>query len=226
MSDQSGVKGRSGSRRGEVLLILGAILLFVGPLLVFLELKGTNPGVTDLLEFEPSSTGYESGDGVTYAFFGTIVLVMAVGLFVIKAPLTRRFVALIAFLAAAVCLYAGIVDATSADSAVPVEASALVKASSGMGTRVVIGGAALALFGAILVFMTPLSKRVALEDRYPPPTSDAPPSEAIETEQATTTTPEPEPASTDPATTEPATTEPEPATTVPAAPDEAEKPPA
>ncbi len=138
-----------GRRRGEILMLLGAILLFMGPVLEFVSIEPSQAGLSVGVE-GGSLTGYESGDGASYVVFGALVVLSALGLFAVTALPARRMLALLGLLGALVCLYAGFIDMTAKD---PTEVAQLRQISSGPGTWVVTLGAVVAVVGAIFAFL-------------------------------------------------------------------------
>ncbi len=137
-----------GRGRSELLMLLGALLLFVGPALEFLSIEPTPEGLAAGVQ-GGSFTGYESGDGSSYLVFGALVLLSAVSLLAVTAMRAGRMLALLGLLGALVCLYAAFIDVTATD---PAELAPLREISSGPGTWVVAVGAALSLFGALGAF--------------------------------------------------------------------------
>ncbi len=133
-------------RKGELALLVGAILLFLGPALTFVTLKAdASLGVAS-----ESETGYGTGDSSSYVLAGILIAVALVVTALSKSAGLRKGMAVLAIIGGAFALFAGIVD-ISGNADIPAELDGLVEISSGIGTYVVTLGAVIALIGGVLL---------------------------------------------------------------------------
>lgn len=160
-------------KSGPLLMILGAILLFIGPMLTFASFDLSGAGAEFEADFRSllgDQSGYELEEGSTYVLFGGILLVIGIVLLFARRGAVRRVLAVVAFLAAAAALVAGYIDATGV--AEVVEASlGFLTGSAGTGPWVVVAGSLLALVGSVLAFRAPA---LAVVDEDAPATAPPP----------------------------------------------------
>lgn len=155
--------GNSGGAKAAGLLILGSVIMVIGPLLTFITLKG--PGG------EESVTGYDLEEGSPYILAAVVCGLMGILLFVVKGATGRKVLGGIALLGALFGGYAGFVDLTGDVEGLP----ASVDSSSGLGTWVVLLGAVLALIGAIIALTSPADTSTGpLAPTGPPPAAPPP----------------------------------------------------
>ena len=144
------------SRRGEILVVIGAALLFFGPTLNFIDVEG--PGGSF------SGSGYDLEEGSTYVLAGIVALVgLAMAWF--GSGGARRAGGIIALIAGAFGAYAGFVDAFSTPDGIP----DTVDVSHGIGTYVVLVAGLIVVAGALLIM-----KSDAPAASTPPPQSEPP----------------------------------------------------
>jgi hypothetical protein len=149
-----------GQKKGEVLMLLGAVLLFIGPALDFVTVDGAS-GTEGL-------TGYDAEEGSTYVLAGVVVGAMAIGLWFASGKRARTALSAIGILGAAFGTFGGYVDLTQVDEGVPAELKSAVDA--GIGTWLVLVAGIIALIGAVLSFR---SAPAVAEAPPPPPPAPA-----------------------------------------------------
>ena len=155
--------GNSGGVKAAGLLILGSVIMVIGPVLTFITLKG--PGG------ERSVTGYDLEEGSPYILAAVVCGLMGLLMFAVKGATGRKVLGVIALLGALFGGYAGFVDLTGEPEGLP----AGVTSSSGMGTWVVLLGAILALIGAIIALTSPADTSTGpLAPSAPPPAAPPP----------------------------------------------------
>ena len=116
------------NRRGELLVGIGVVLLFVGPMLNFYDIDA--PG------FSVSGSGYDADEGSTYVLAGIVALIGLAMAWMLKGG-GRKAGGIVILLAGLFAAYAGYVDAFTSPGDIPAE----VEVSHGIGAvRRVRGG--------------------------------------------------------------------------------------
>lgn len=151
------------NRKAEMMLVLGAILSFVGPALNFVKITYDQ----SLGLASESSTGYDTGDSSSYVIAGVLAIIALVGVMAAKSGGLRKGMAVLAILGGAFGLLAGFIDITG-DVDVPAEFAEFVEASTGIGTYVVTVGAILILIGGFMLFKSPAPEAPATPAAPPP----------------------------------------------------------
>lgn len=149
------------NRKAELLLVLGAVVSFIGPALEFFSLTAAQ--TIDGKAF--SQTGYESGDSSTYVIVGVVALICAVVTFATKSGGLRKVMGVLATLAGILGVYAGYIDMTGGSTDIDI--------GTGVGTYVVIVGGLLVLVGGIFLFKSPTTTAAAAPAA--PPAAPPPP---------------------------------------------------
>jgi hypothetical protein len=138
------------NRKAEMMLVLGAILSFVGPALNFVKVTYDQ----SLSIASESQTGYDTGDSSSYVIAGVLAIIALVGVMAAKSGGLRKGMAVLAILGGAFGLLAGIIDITG-DVDIDPAIEQFVEVSTGIGTYVVTLGAILILVGGFLLFKSP-----------------------------------------------------------------------
>ena len=152
------VAHRMETRRGEILVVIGVVLLFFGPTLNFLDVEG--PGGSF------SGSGYDLEEGSTYVLAGIVALIGLAMAWFMKGG-ARKAGGIIVLLAGLFGTYGGFVDAFSTPEGVDDS----FDISHGIGTYVVLIAGLIVVAGAIMLMKS--------EEPAPtvPPATTPPPSE-------------------------------------------------
>ena len=142
------------NRRGELLVGLGVVLLFVGPMLNFYDIDA--PG------FSLSGSGYDADEGSTYVLAGIVALIGLAMAWMLKGG-GRKAGGIVILLAGLFATYAGYVDAFTSPDNIPAQ----VEVSHGIGAYVVFAAGILTIIGAVLVMKS--SEDVPAAPMEPPP---------------------------------------------------------
>ena len=144
-------------RKGELLVVIGAVLLFFGPTLNFVDVEG--PGGSF------SGSGYDLEEGSTYVLAGIVALIGLAMAWMLKGG-GRKAGGIVVILAGAFGAYAGFVDAFTDPDGVTSD----ITVSHGIGTYVVLAAGIIVLIGGVLI-----SKTEAPATTSAPPPSEPPP---------------------------------------------------
>ena len=145
------------NRKGELLVVLGVVLLFVGPMLNFYDIDA--PGVS------LSGSGYDADQGSTYVLAAIVALIgLAVAWMLTGGG--RKAGGIVILIAGVFATYAGYVDAFTNPDDIP----ASVDVSHGIGTYVVTAAGVLTIIGAVLIMKGSEPAPVAPMEP-PPPTA-------------------------------------------------------
>jgi hypothetical protein len=148
-------------KRGEILMIVGAALMVLAPVLTFVTIKVANQS--------KSFNGFDAEQGSSYILGAIIVAAMAIGLFFIGSGVGRKVMAVIGLAAAAFFgIVAGFVDKDPGQYATGLGSG--VSASAGIGPWLAIIGGLIGVVGAVLALMNDRAATVT-----PTPTTTTPP---------------------------------------------------
>ena len=126
------------SRRGELVVVIGAALLFFGPTLNFIDIEGPGGSI--------SGSGYDLEEGSSYVLAGVVALIGVAMAWLLKGG-GRKAGGVVIVLAGAFAAYAGFVDAFTDPEGVTSE----ISVSHGIGTYVVLAAGLIVLIGGALI---------------------------------------------------------------------------
>ena len=149
------------NRKGELLVVLGTVLLFVGPMLNFIDLEGPGGSL--------SGSGYDIDEGSTYVLAGIVALVGLAMAWLLKGG-GRKAGGVIMLIAGLFGAYGGFVDAFTTPDGIPES----VDISHGIGAYIVFAAGIIVAIGAIMVLKSDAEEPVAPPPAAPPPTAPPP----------------------------------------------------
>jgi hypothetical protein len=154
-------------KRGEILMIVGAVLMVLAPVLTFVTIK--------VADQSKSFNGFDAEQGSSYVLGAIIVAAMAIGLFFVGSGVGRKVMAVVGLAAAAFFgIVAGFVDKDPGQYATGLGSG--VSASAGIGPWLAIIGGILAVVGSVLALKT---DRVATATPTTTTTTTTPPATTV-----------------------------------------------
>jgi hypothetical protein len=144
------------NKKGELLVGIGIVLFFVGPMLKFYEITGDRGSL--------SFSGYDAEEASPYIVAAVLALVGLAMAYMLKGG-GRMAGGVIILLAGIFATYGGIVDSFQD----PGEVTADISFSRGLGPYVVLAAGILVVIGAILIMKS--SEPAPVAPAEPPPPS-------------------------------------------------------